>query len=157
MLYEKQLFLMIHKKHNTTAPCGQTVEFLSVRNMGMLNKSTFTFYLPLRIVMNTYTIRQPRMFEVFSRFKFEWMKKKIDIVGFRTFVRSRAVMAYETSFIASRLLLLRCIFLWHFLCSLRLMLLRATIFCVLRRSRQLTTSDECSQQSGRLTERIQNG
>jgi len=61
---------MIHTK-NTTAPCGQTVEFLNVRNMGMFNKSTFTFYLPLRVVMNTHALRQPRMFEVFSRFKFE--------------------------------------------------------------------------------------
>lgn len=103
----------------------------------MLNKTTFTFYLPLRIVMNTYTFRQPRMFEVFSRFKFGWTQKKIG--GFRTFARSRAVIAYETSFMASRLLLLPCIFLWHFLCSLRLMLLRMTIFCVQRRSRQLTT------------------
>jgi hypothetical protein len=128
---------MIHTKH-TTAPCGQAVEFLNVRNTGMLNKSTFTFYLLLRIVMNTYTLRRKRTFEVFSRFKFGWTQKKIG--AFRTFARSRAVKAYETSFKASRLLLLRCIFLWHFLCSLRLMLLRVTIFCVQRRSRQLTTS-----------------
>jgi hypothetical protein len=157
MLYGKQLFLMIHTKH-TTAPCRQTVEFLNTGYTGMLNKATFTFYLPLRIVMNTHTLRQPRMLEVAYSRVLNSSEHKKKIGGFRTFARSRAVMAYETSFRASRLLLLRCIFLWHFLCSLHLMLLRATIFCVQRRSRQLTTLMSVhSSQAVSQTQRIQNG
>lgn len=147
MLYGKQLF-MIHTKH-TTAPCGQTVEFLNVTNTGMLNlllPSTFLYgllWIHIHFV-NRECLKYSRVLNLGEHTKNRWLPHicwKQGCNGIRNQFYSfqapiTAVYLFMTVFMQFKSDVIKSD---YFLCSAK---------------EQVTNDfDECSQQSGHLTDR----
>ena len=150
-------FVLSHTKH-TNALCGQNVEFLNVINIRMLRKSTFPFYLSLQIVMNTQTLRQPRMFKN-SRVEWIWVNTEESLwhpyKDIHIFSEQgcngiwNQFYSYQTPITAVYLFMTLFtqftsnVIKVYFLCSVK--------------GQATKDYDDCSQQSRRVRDRIQSG